>query len=89
VQRPAIFVPSPNVTDDHQTANAMSLVKENAALLVKDAEARTQLVSAAIALLQDKAQQKTLVEHIAKMSITNAADRIATAVIGITKTGKN
>lgn len=86
-KRPAIFVPSPNVTDDHQTANAMSLVKENAALLVKDADARGQLVSAAIALLQDAAQQKTLVENIAKMAITDAADRIAAAVIGIVKQG--
>lgn len=49
----AIFVPSPNVAEDHQTHNAMALVKEGAGMLVKDSEAPEKLMSTARALLDD------------------------------------
>ena len=45
VRKPAILVPSPNVAEDHQTSNAMSLVKKNAAILVTDKDAQSQLVT--------------------------------------------
>ncbi|MFZ5971026.1 MAG: undecaprenyldiphospho-muramoylpentapeptide beta-N-acetylglucosaminyltransferase [Bacteroidota bacterium] len=75
-KKPAILVPSPNVAEDHQTKNAMALVKENAAILVKDADAQEQLVNEALALLFDEARCKRLSENIAKMGRPNAATDI-------------
>ncbi len=63
-QKPVIFVPSPNVVADHQTHNVLPLVKQNAALMVEDKEARQTLAHKAIQLLNDTAQQKLLAENI-------------------------
>ena len=57
VAKPAILVPSPNVAEDHQTKNAMSLVKKNAAILVTDADARSKLIAEAIELINDQVKQ--------------------------------
>lgn len=50
----AIFVPSPNVTEDHQTVNAMALVNKGAGMIVRDAEAAEKLLPTALSLLEDK-----------------------------------
>ena len=60
VQKPVIFVPSPNVAEDHQRKNAEALVKEDAALMVLDAQAAASLIDQAIALLNDPARQQIL-----------------------------
>jgi UDP-N-acetylglucosamine--N-acetylmuramyl-(pentapeptide) pyrophosphoryl-undecaprenol N-acetylglucosamine transferase len=49
----AIFVPSPNVTEDHQTHNAMALVRKDAAMIVKDSEAVEKLMETACSLIED------------------------------------
>ena len=85
VAKPTIFVPSPNVTDDHQTANAMSLVNKNAALLIKDIAARETLISTALNLIEDKAQQAILIENIKSCGIENAADKIAAEILQLVK----
>lgn len=85
VGKPAILVPSPNVAEDHQTSNAMSLVKKNAAILVTDKEAQEKLVDAAIELLNDTAKQKTLSENISKLALLNADEVIAKEVMKISK----
>ncbi|MBL7898381.1 MAG: undecaprenyldiphospho-muramoylpentapeptide beta-N-acetylglucosaminyltransferase, partial [Crocinitomicaceae bacterium] len=54
VGKPVILVPSPNVAEDHQTKNAMALVQKNAAVLVKDADAKNELADKAIELLKDE-----------------------------------
>ena len=74
---PAIFVPSPNVAEDHQTANAMALVNKNAGLLVRDAEAREKLITRIIETTADTALLHRLSENIKRLAITDAADRIA------------
>ncbi|HEU0227129.1 MAG TPA: undecaprenyldiphospho-muramoylpentapeptide beta-N-acetylglucosaminyltransferase, partial [Arachidicoccus soli] len=48
IGKPIILVPSPNVAEDHQTKNAMALVNEDAAILIKDSEAREKLISTAV-----------------------------------------
>ena len=73
----SIFVPSPNVAEDHQTHNAMALVNKDAALMVRDAEAPEQLLPTALALLQDEARIQQLEANIAKLALTNAAQVIA------------
>ena len=76
VQKPTILVPSPNVSEDHQTKNAMALVKENAAILVKDNEAKVKLIPQIIELLKNTEQQNALSTRIKKLGISDAADRI-------------
>ncbi len=84
VKKPVILVPSPNVAEDHQTKNAMALVHENAAILVKDQEAADKLVDTALNLLKDDAQQKILGNNIGKMALPNADEVIAKEVMQIT-----
>ena len=73
----AIFVPSPNVAEDHQTHNAMALVRKDAALIVKDAEAVEKLMPAALELVHDEEKIGSLERNIAKLALTNAAQVIA------------
>lgn len=72
-----IFVPSPNVAEDHQTHNAMAIVRKDAAMIVKDADAQEKLLSTAMELLSDKAKIEKFEKNIAALAMTNAADIIA------------
>jgi UDP-N-acetylglucosamine--N-acetylmuramyl-(pentapeptide) pyrophosphoryl-undecaprenol N-acetylglucosamine transferase len=81
VQKPAIFVPSPNVSEDHQTKNAMALVQRNAALLVKDAEAREQLGATIINLFRDEFKMTQLAVNISAMGYPNATENIVAEVV--------
>jgi len=76
VGKPCIFVPSPNVAEDHQTKNAMALVEKGAALLVPDADAERSLVSKAMELLNDTDEQRKLSENIHRLGINDAPQRI-------------
>ena len=76
VGKPVILVPSPNVSEDHQTKNAMALVSKNAAVLVKDVDAVEQLVVKALSTLNDEAHCAQLSTEIKKLGIPDAADRI-------------
>lgn len=81
VEKPAILVPFPAAAEDHQTKNAMSLVERQAALLVNDRDARTDLVPMALGLLQDTNQQQILSQHIREMGRPDAAREIAEEVL--------
>jgi UDP-N-acetylglucosamine--N-acetylmuramyl-(pentapeptide) pyrophosphoryl-undecaprenol N-acetylglucosamine transferase len=83
VGKPAILVPSPNVAEDHQTTNAMSLVAKDAAIFVADKDAQAQLVDVALELLNDKEKQKILSRNISKLALPDADETIAKEVIGI------
>ncbi|HYG15520.1 MAG TPA: undecaprenyldiphospho-muramoylpentapeptide beta-N-acetylglucosaminyltransferase [Bacteroidia bacterium] len=78
--KPCILVPSPNVAEDHQTKNAMALVNEGAAQLVKDSEAGKVLVNKALYLLHNDNQQAELKEKISALAMRNAADKIVDEV---------
>ena len=80
MHKAAIFVPSPNVAEDHQTHNAMALVRKDAALIVKDAEAPEKLLETAVALLKDPERIATLEENAGKMALTEAAQIICDEV---------
>lgn len=75
--RPSILVPSPNVVDDHQTKNASALVEQGAAILIKDGQAREQLVSKALELLNDDSTRSKLSHNILKLGRPRAAVQIA------------
>jgi UDP-N-acetylglucosamine--N-acetylmuramyl-(pentapeptide) pyrophosphoryl-undecaprenol N-acetylglucosamine transferase len=79
----SIFVPSPNVAEDHQTHNAMALVSKNAAMIVKDSEACEKLMETACSLLKDTEKIAALEKNIALLARTEAAMDIAKEVYNI------
>ncbi|MDF9801242.1 UDP-N-acetylglucosamine:LPS N-acetylglucosamine transferase [Catalinimonas alkaloidigena] len=83
VRKPTVFVPSPNVSEDHQRKNAEALVKQDAALMVMDSDAREQMIDVALKLLKDEQQQKALSEQIANLARPKAAEHIAREVISL------
>ncbi|NRA12248.1 MAG: undecaprenyldiphospho-muramoylpentapeptide beta-N-acetylglucosaminyltransferase [Crocinitomicaceae bacterium] len=76
IQKPAILVPSPNVAEDHQTKNAMALVNKNAAILVKDIEAKEQLIPTALELIENDYACEGLIKNIAPLGKPNATIEI-------------
>ncbi len=81
VGKPTLLVPSPNVAEDHQTKNAYALVEKEAALMVKDAEAKTEMIKTAIALLKNEEIKNKLKENIKKRAVPDADERIAREVL--------
>ena len=81
----AVFVPSPNVAEDHQTHNAMALVRKDAALLVKDAEAPEKLMATALELVSDPVRTKELGQNAAAMALPDAAQTIVDQIYNIVK----
>jgi UDP-N-acetylglucosamine--N-acetylmuramyl-(pentapeptide) pyrophosphoryl-undecaprenol N-acetylglucosamine transferase len=77
VKKPVIFVPFPHAAEDHQTVNAMNLVNEQAAMIVKDSAARENLVPAAISLAADADRRRYLAGHISRLAIQDADDVVA------------
>lgn len=78
--KPAIFVPSPNVAEDHQTKNAMALVNEGAAIMIRNSEARRQLVDEALKLIYDQQQSDRLSKNIHALGKPNAAEDIVNEI---------
>ncbi len=76
LKKAAVFVPSPNVSEDHQTKNAMALVKEGAAVMVKDAEVKQKLVDEVISLVKDEEGREVLKKNVIKFAKPNAANEI-------------
>jgi UDP-N-acetylglucosamine--N-acetylmuramyl-(pentapeptide) pyrophosphoryl-undecaprenol N-acetylglucosamine transferase len=81
VEKPVLFVPYPFAAEDHQTANAVNLVQKNAALMVKDSEAKEKIVPMIIELSKNEAKQIDLKENIKKLAIKNADEIIAEEII--------
>ena len=75
-----IFVPSPNVAEDHQTHNAMALVNKEAAMMIKDAEAVEKLLPEACSLIENTEKIALLEKNIASLAKTEAAMTIAEEV---------
>ena len=76
-----VFVPSPNVAEDHQTHNAMALVEKNAAMMVRDADADAKLLDTAEGLLADPARIADLETNIRKLGRKDASETIAREVL--------
>ena len=79
--KPSILVPSPNVAEDHQTHNAMALVKKDAAVLVKDVDAKDTLIATALPLIKDDKHLAALHDNILKLALPNSARLIAEEVM--------
>ncbi len=83
--KPVILVPSPNVAEDHQTQNALALVKNEAAVMVKDADAVNTLIPKALELIKNDSMLEKLSENILKMAESDSAERIANEVVKLIK----
>jgi len=79
----SVLVPSPNVAEDHQTKNAMALVKNNAAILIKDSEGVEKLLNQALLLAENNLLIKELSENIFKMAIHHSDKLIAEEIFKI------
>ena len=80
VAKPTIFVPSPNVAEDHQTKNAQALVEKGAAEMVRDSEAVKRGMTEAVALASDAERLERLSANIASLAISDAADRVVAEI---------
>ncbi len=89
LHKAVILVPSPNVAEDHQTKNAMALVHKEAAICVKDAEARDSLLETALATIRDDKKLESLRRHIATLALPDSARVIAQEVIALAKEQEN
>lgn len=78
--KPAILVPSPNVAEDHQTKNALALVNEKAAVIIRDKEARKKLVDEALKLIYDQQQSDLLSRNIVALGKPHAAEEIVNEI---------
>ena len=76
----AVFVPSPNVAEDHQTHNAMALVRKDAGLIVRDAEAAEKLMPTALELLHNPERIRQIEENVAPLARLDAAQTIVDEV---------
>ena len=83
----SILVPSPNVSEDHQTFNAMSLVEKEAALFVKDSAAVKELIPAALRLLGDREKCLKLSENIKKLATPHATEDIVDVIATLLNRG--
>ncbi len=83
IKKPIILIPSPNVAEDHQTKNAMSLVTKDAAIMITDQEAGDKLITEAINLLHDEKKQQKLKENINQFAINDADQRIAREALSL------
>lgn len=83
VAKPALLIPSPNVSDDHQTKNAEQLVSMDAAMVLSDAKAREEGLGMAVASLEDIEKLEKLSKNIAKYGSRNAAQTIASEIVNL------
>ena len=84
-EKPVIFVPSPNVAEDHQTKNAQALVNQEAALMLRDDEAEEKFFTVVNKLCKDVKMQISLKNNIKKLAISNSSNIIAKEIINLAK----
>ena len=85
VGAPSILVPSPNVSEDHQTFNAMSLVEKDAAIMVKDAVAVKELIPDALALVNNPDKCLKLAQNIKRLATPSATEDIVKEIVALLK----
>lgn len=88
VGKPTIFIPSPNVSEDHQTKNALALVHKNAALMIKESNI-SSFETVFKELVKDEGLQKRLSENIKSLALPNATETIVNELERIIELKKN
>ncbi len=85
VGKPTIFIPSPNVAEDHQTKNANAIVEKNGALLLKESELDEKFESVFNKLIHDENLQNSLRQNMKKLAMPNATKDIVEEIIKLIK----
>jgi UDP-N-acetylglucosamine--N-acetylmuramyl-(pentapeptide) pyrophosphoryl-undecaprenol N-acetylglucosamine transferase len=80
VGKPVVFIPSPNVAEDHQTKNALAISEKNAALLLRESELDERFETEFVALLNSEERQKTLDENIKRLARPHATKDIVAEI---------
>jgi UDP-N-acetylglucosamine--N-acetylmuramyl-(pentapeptide) pyrophosphoryl-undecaprenol N-acetylglucosamine transferase len=80
VGKPVIFIPSPNVAEDHQTKNALAIVEKNAALLINESDLEIDFENMFSQLINSKEKRQELGINIKKLALVNATKDIANEV---------
>jgi UDP-N-acetylglucosamine--N-acetylmuramyl-(pentapeptide) pyrophosphoryl-undecaprenol N-acetylglucosamine transferase len=88
VGKPVIFIPSPNVAEDHQTKNAQAIVDKKGAILLKESELDSQFSLVFEALIKDEGKQKQLSEHIKQLAMPKATKQIVDEIIKLVESQK-
>ena len=83
--KPVILVPSPNVAEDHQTKNALALVRKDAAILVADKDAEGQLIASALEIIHEEKRLRALSTNIHSLALCDSAEHIVDEMLGIIK----
>src|SRR5690606_19208691 len=81
VGKPAIFIPSPNVAEDHQTKNAMAIVDKNAAMIIKEEDLDADFENKFSQLIASPEKQKQLRDNIKELALVNATNEIVDEVV--------
>jgi UDP-N-acetylglucosamine--N-acetylmuramyl-(pentapeptide) pyrophosphoryl-undecaprenol N-acetylglucosamine transferase len=85
VGKPVIFIPSPNVSEDHQTKNAQAIVDKHGAILLKEAQLDSEFNLVFEALLKDKGKQEDLSKNIKSLALPNATKDIVNEIVKLIK----
>jgi UDP-N-acetylglucosamine--N-acetylmuramyl-(pentapeptide) pyrophosphoryl-undecaprenol N-acetylglucosamine transferase len=85
VGKPTIFIPSPNVAEDHQTKNAKAIVDKKGALLIKESELDEKFESTFNKLIHDENLQNSLSENMKKLGKPNATKDIVEQIVKLIK----
>lgn len=85
----SILVPSPNVAEDHQTFNAMSLVNKDAAIMIRDENAVSELIPDALALVKSWEKCLKLSQNIKKLATPHATEDIIEVIATLLKNGND
>ena len=80
VGKPVIFIPSPNVAEDHQTKNAQAIVDKKGAIMIKESELESEFSIVLEALLKDEGKQQLLGDNIKKLALPQATVQIVDAI---------
>ena len=81
VGKPVIFIPSPNVAEDHQTKNARAIEQKQAAILIRETDLGTTFATTFTELINDEAKQQSLSRHIKTLALPNATEEIVNIIL--------
>lgn len=81
VGKPVIFIPSPNVAEDHQTKNARAIEQKQAAILIRETDLGTTFATTFTELINDEAKQQSLSQHIKTLALPNATKEIVNIIL--------
>jgi UDP-N-acetylglucosamine--N-acetylmuramyl-(pentapeptide) pyrophosphoryl-undecaprenol N-acetylglucosamine transferase len=85
VGKPVIFIPSPNVAEDHQTKNAQSIVDKKGAIMLKESDLEEQFSLVFDALVKGQGKQDQLSTNIKQLALPNATKKIVDEIVSLIK----